>query len=820
VIVSEKGPDPRFGMQAPFTSLLTITTPNGLSGVVTTEKTAKLAESGDPLSLLSLTTQITTNDRTSQSVYDATNKTLTAQSAAGRKSVSIFDDKGRVIQQQVPGLADVFYTYDNRGRLTQVTEGEGEQARTTTLSYDDKGYLDKLTDAVGRYTQFQIDAVGRVTTQILPDARQINYRYDANGNVTSITPPSRPAHDFEYTKVDLQKQYTPPTLTGLEQPQTQYAYNLDKQLVKIRRPDGQVIDFVYDDEKGRLNGINLPGEQSVSYAYNDSTGQLKTVIAPEGSTLSYTYDGSLPLSETWGNGEITGTLSLSYDNHFQVTTLSLNGNKVNYEYDADGRVTKAGDLGLTRNEQNGLFTGTQLGNITTQRTHNRFGEMASETASYNSNTLYRTEYRRDQLGRITQKVETLEGVATTFNYRYDVAGRLIEVKQDAVVVEAYTYDDNGNRLSADTTNGSVKGQYDAQDRLTQYGDNTYDYTANGELRRQNNNGEITQYRYDVLGNLQTIQLPSGKQIEYVIDGRNRRIGKKINGQLVQGFLYQGSLNPVAQLDASGNVVSRFVYGSKANVPDYMFKDGNTYRILSDHLGSPRLVVDINEGSIVQRMDYDAFGNVVFDSNPGFQPFGFAGGIYDLDTQLTRFGARDYDAQTGRWTAKDPILFAGGDTNLFGYVLGDPVNLVDTLGLAWQFVLGIYGTFGIGAFPTFIFPSLFVSGGVGVGVTTQGQVFIQFQANGMGGAGAYAGVGVQSGVNQSPCPLLWFSVQDFFYSEGNIGFGPSLGVAASMDEDGNWGVIKGLRAIRAGKGFGAMIGVGIGKTVTFSTPALW
>ncbi|RKZ41342.1 MAG: RHS repeat protein, partial [Candidatus Parabeggiatoa sp. nov. 3] len=229
--MSSQGPDPRFGMQAPLTSLLTITTPNGLSGVITTEKTAKLAEAGDPLSLLSLTTQITTNDRTSESVYDATNKTVTGLSAAGRKSVSIFDDKGRVIRKQVPGLVDVFYTYDNRGRLTQVIQGEGDKARTTTLSYDDKGYLDKLTDAVGRETQFDYDAVGRVTTQILPDARQINYRYDANGNVTAITPPSKPVHGFEYTKVDLQKQYTPPTLNSLEQPQTQYAYNLDKQLI-------------------------------------------------------------------------------------------------------------------------------------------------------------------------------------------------------------------------------------------------------------------------------------------------------------------------------------------------------------------------------------------------------------------------------------------------------------------------------------------------------------------------------------------------------------------------------------------------------------
>lgn len=313
-------------------------------------------------------------------------------------------------------------------------------------------------------------------------------------------------------------------------------------------------------------------------------------------------------------------------------------------------------------------------------THNTFSEMASETATLDGDTLYSTSYSRDKLGRITQKLETLEGIATTFDYRYDVAGRLIEVKQDGVVVEAYTYDNNGNRLSADTTKASVKGQYDDQDRLTQYAENTYDYSKNGELRSQNSNGEITQYRYDVLGNLQTIQLSDGKQIEYVIDGRNRRVGKKVNGQLVQGFLYQGALNPVAELDGEGNVVSRFVYGSKANIPDYMLKNGNTYRILSDHLGNPRLVVDISEGTVAQRMDYDAFGNVVFDSNPGFQPFGFAGGIYDRDTQFTRFGARDYDAQTGRWTAKDPILFDGGDTNLYGYVFSDPINRIDPNGL--------------------------------------------------------------------------------------------------------------------------------------------
>jgi RHS repeat-associated protein len=71
--------------------------------------------------------------------------------------------------------------------------------------------------------------------------------------------------------------------------------------------------------------------------------------------------------------------------------------------------------------------------------------------------------------------------------------------------------------------------------------------------------------------------------------------------------------------------------------------------------------------------------VLVDTNPGFQPFGFAGGLYDAETGLTRFGARDYDAETGRWTSKDPIRFEGGDANLYGYVLGDPVNFTDPSG---------------------------------------------------------------------------------------------------------------------------------------------
>jgi RHS repeat-associated protein len=92
------------------------------------------------------------------------------------------------------------------------------------------------------------------------------------------------------------------------------------------------------------------------------------------------------------------------------------------------------------------------------------------------------------------------------------------------------------------------------------------------------------------------------------------------------------------------------------------------------------VVNTADGTVVQRLDYDEWGRVILDTNPGFQPFGYAGGLYDRDTGLVRFGARDYDPETGRWTAKDPIGFGGGDANLYGYVGNNPIAATDSEGL--------------------------------------------------------------------------------------------------------------------------------------------
>ncbi len=373
--------------------------------------------------------------------------------------------------------------------------------------------------------------------------------------------------------------------------------------------------------------------------------------------------------------------------------LSVDGQTTTaYTYDADGLLTGAGGLTLTRDPQTGLLTGSTLGGVTDSRTYTSYGELATDSAAYPAGLSFQAQYTRDAAGRIIQKVETINGTATTYGYSYDQDGRLTDVTVNGSAYGHYGYDSNGNRTSYTGPDGTtISGTYDNQDRMLTYGSFSYTYTANGELtsKTDTSTGQVTTYQYDVLGNLRGVTLPDGTAISYLIDGRNRRVGKEVNGTLTQAWLYDGQLRPVAELDGSGNVVSTFVYATHVNVPDAMVKGGVTYRIITDQLGSPRFIIDQATGNIAERLDYDAFGNVLLDTNPGFQPFGFAGGLYDSQTGLVRFGARDYDPQAGRWASKDPIQFYGHLSNLYEYPICDPVNRTDFTGTqGWEEIVAV------------------------------------------------------------------------------------------------------------------------------------
>jgi YD repeat-containing protein len=592
IVTVTSGADPRFGAQAPYLSSATVSTPGGLLATVEARRRATLSNASDPLSLTSAIDSVSLNGHWTVTSYTQSTKRVVQSTPEGRQHFSRMDAKGRLVQVQTQGLDSVALSYDTRGRLDQVRSG----GRTWAYSYDASGRLLSTLDPLGRRDSLFYDAADRLTRRVLPGGREVHFAYDSSGNLTGVTPPGRPVHGFGYDGVDQTTGYTPPNV-GLTTPGTTYSYNLDRQLTAITRPDSIVIGLGYEPTTGRPSTVTFDRGQ-VSFGYSPTTGQLTSLTAPGGNTLAYTYDGMLPTTVTWG-GVVQGSVGVGYNTDFHITSQTVNGtNSLSFGYDQDGLLTAAGALGLKRHAQHGLVERDSLDTVKSAWSYTPRAALAGYTATSGATTLIQTAYTRDSLDRITSLTETVGGSPSTAAFTYDSAGRLATVTRDGVLTATYEYDLNGNRSRLTTPGGVMTGSYDAQDRLTQYGTTTYTYGSNGELQTRTEPGVgTTSYTYDALGNLVAATLADGTALSYVIDGQNRRIGKRVNGTLVQGFLYQSQLAPVAELDGSNQVVSRFVYGTRAHVPDYLIKGGATYRLLSDHLGSVRLVVNAADGTV-------------------------------------------------------------------------------------------------------------------------------------------------------------------------------------------------------------------------------
>jgi RHS repeat-associated protein len=662
--------DPRFGMEASLPATTDVTTPSGKKMTTTVARAVTMSGTN----LASQVDTVSVNSKASTSTYNVAAKTITNKSPVGRQTVSTLDNKGRVVQVQAGTLAPTAYAYDSRGRLSTVTVGTGSNARVTTFGYDSLDRLKTVTDPLLRTQSYDYDDANRVTTQTFTDGSSVVFGYDANGNVTSVTPPGKPAHGFGFTPNDLMSSYTPPLLST-EAPTT-YEYNLDKQPTVIHRPDGSTINFTYDSA-GRLSTTTYPsvnGNVTVTRTYSPTTGKLSSVSTSDGQTITHGYDGRLPVSWT-SSGTIAGSVSLGYSNDFQVTSEGVNGaNSISFGYDNDGLLTSVDGLTITRDPSTGAITDATSGSVTEHFGYDSYRKPVTDDVKYSGTSLHSVTLVRDGLGRVEQRTETTQGVTTAWGYSYDSPGRLWQVMKNGVLNATYLYDGNGNRQSKATAGGSETATYDAQDRLAAYGNWAYTYTANGELQTKTDTttGAVTTYRYDGFGNLRRVDLSDGRVIEYVVDAENRRIAKRVNGSTVRRWIYGSRLLPAAELNGSGAVTAHFIDGG-------IVIGGVLFRMVVDQVGSPRLIVNASTGAIAQRMDYDEFGNVMLDTAPGFQPFGYGGGIYDPDTGLVRFGTRDYDPVVGRWTMKDPIRFGGGDPNLYAACGSDPINCVDPTG---------------------------------------------------------------------------------------------------------------------------------------------
>jgi RHS repeat-associated protein len=730
-------PDPRFGMLAPMRSV-TRTTPGGISITSAVTRSPTFATDGG-LTSLTETAAVTNEDGglgtwTTQFTASSMQKVIT--SPVGRTVTLTIDGTERVTQvfagTGTSALLPVQFGYDpNSEHLFTRTEegsyllldgGTSSAARVWQYAYDSNGYLHSVTDPLDNAISYTNDPVGRPTDTFLPagdgGTRDLVATFDAGlADPSSIQLPRSAAelHMFGYTPVGDLSTYSPPdpsvvdagldaTLVGPWA--TQYTYYNDRELKTETRPDGTVITRGYDSA-GRLSTVSFP-QGTATWTYNDTPGtpgvghEASVMMSASpynfgmGQGLGFGYDGPLLTSLTWTGavGGTTGaTVGFQYAPGFLPKAITINGAApVTFQYDSDNllaQVVGASTMTLTRNMSNGLLTGTSIsGGVSDSYQPDPNGRFEVYSAMLGSASTYTEYVKRYADNRIAQKTETITGGAGhVWQYSYDAPGRLIGVMLDGNLASQYSYDDDDNRATFTKASGPpTTASYDGQDRLVRYGAIHYSYGNNGELQSKTDSTGTTYYVYDAFGNLVTVTKPDGTTLQYVVDGDNHRVAKYTNGLLQVQYLWDDKGRVVATL-APGpitTVTTQFVYATKENVPDLVVSGGTPYRVISDHLGSPRLLVNATSGAVVAQLDYDEFGNATIVSGQSvlayLMPFGFAGGLYDADTELVRFGARDYDPSIGRWTAKDPLRFRGDSMNLYGYVLSDPVDFRDSSGM--------------------------------------------------------------------------------------------------------------------------------------------
>ncbi len=626
--------------------------------------------------------KVTVNGRTATLSHDIAGSKKTFSSTEGR-SVLVEYDASTLLTERLlaPGLENTTYAYDGRGRLIAATVG----GRSTSFGYDNRGFLGTVTDPLGRQIFYAYDAVGRLSGITRPGGSVVEFAYDGNGNMTVLVNPLEVSHRFGYNKVNVASAYTTPLANNY-----QYRYDRDRRPTETVFPSGKTIRNVYD--QGLLVRTETP-EGSIYFNY--LCGSKIGSVSKSGEGIAYSYDGILLASEIM-SGTLNQTVAYSYDNDFELVQATYAGESTGFGYDNDGLLTQAGAFSIARDSGNGLPVQVSGAGLQVNRAFNGYGEVESQGVAVGGRNVSAYSLLRDNAGNIVRKSEAVSGTVTAYEYGYDEAGRLLKVIKDGAIVEDYRYDENGARIYEVNTRRGINGRhytYSDEDHLLVSGEWTYQYDRDGYLTAKVNSSAPTQrslYSYSSRGELLAVVLPDGKRVDYACDPLGRRIAKTVNGTVVEKYLWQGVTRLLAVYDGAGSLRMRFEYADD-RMPAAMTAGGVRYYFGYDQVGSLIAVAD-GSGSVVKRISYDSFGNILEDSNPSFAvPFGFAGGLHDRDTGLVRFGFRDYDPEVGRWTAKDPIGFAGGDTDLYGYVLSDPINFVDPFGEAafwYHFVDGV------------------------------------------------------------------------------------------------------------------------------------
>lgn len=632
--------------------------------------------------------------------YDARDNLTLTTDPLGRVYAYTYDANDNLLQIADPLNHQTDFTYDAQGQLLSLIDARDN---TATFAYDQYGNLQSVTDPLGNAATFTYNLIGKRESFTDPLGNTSNFEYDPLGRliktihadttafiierycsgISGIVDENGKATLYDHNAINQRTKVTDPMVN-----ETTYTYDPAGNLTALADPLGQATAFAYD-AADRLAQLTYPEGASESYTY-DPVGNLVTTVDPNGQAITYQHDDLNRLLSVTG---LDLSITYTYDEVGNLDTMTDSTGTTDYAYDELNRLIQitypnGQGVGYTYNE-----VGHITGIITPFGTVGYTYDIANRLSAITLPNAQEVTYSYDVVGNLLQ-VDYPNG--TTAAYAYDSRNRLAILTNygqgDSVIAAyAYTLDGVGNRTQVDLieplvpsfTPEIVDYTYALGNILTTAdGITKADYThdANGNMTNKTNGTNVTSYTYDPLNRL--TQVADGSQTtEYIYNGLGQRVGKIEDGVQTNYLVDPNGVLPqvLAETNDTGDLIAYYVYDG-AGLVAKVTPANEYYFYHYDGLGSTVAITDEN-AQIVNAYAYSPYGLLgAQETIPN--SFTYVGyfGVMAEDNGLYYMRARYYDPEVGRFITKDPIGYAGGDVKLYVYVLNNPVNLVDPLGL--------------------------------------------------------------------------------------------------------------------------------------------
>lgn len=553
-------------------------------------------------------------------------------------------------------LLSVNLTYSSMGQVTGLQRGP----TTERWEYDSQGRIISRVFADGKTWSYTY--LDKSMVLLLHSQHQYIFDYDSGDRLSAVTMPSVARHTMQTVRSIgyYRNIYTPPESNA----SVTVDFSEDGQLLRVAHlGTGRRILYKYR-RQNKLAEI-LYDSSRVSFTYDETAGVLKTVnLQSEGFICSIRYRQIGPLVDRQifrfsEDGMVNARFDYTYDNSFRVTSMQAVINETPlpidlYQFDdISGKVEQFGKFGVIYYDINQIISTAVMTYTKHFDQHGRIKEIQYEIFR---SLMYWITIQYDNMGRVTKREIKIGPFANTtkYGYEYDVDGQLQTVFLNDKMMWRYNYDLNGNLhlLNPGNSGRLTPLRYDLRDRITRLGDVQYRLDEDGVLRQRG--AEI--FEYNSKGLLVRVYSKAASwTIQYRYDGLGRRVASRNSlGQHLQ-FFY-ADLNYPTRIthvyNHSSSEITSFYYDLQGHVFAMEISSGEEFYIACDNTGTP-LAVFSNNGLLLKQVQYTAYGEVYFDSNPDFVlVIGFHGGLYDTLTRLLHFGDRDYDIPAGRWTTPD------------------------------------------------------------------------------------------------------------------------------------------------------------------------